>query len=118
MIQYAISGRFATSVNSPRWWARGDDSRLGRLANGHDLIVLEGCDGAGKTTLAAALAARHGHAIVHATRSPEGTDLFAKYHAILARPGPLVLDRSFVSELVYGPLDRGHPGSHSRAPPA
>jgi thymidylate kinase len=77
-------------------------------AKGHDLIVLEGCDGAGKTTLAAALAARHGYAIVHATLTPEGTDLFEKYRAILARPGPLVLDRSFVSELVYGPLERGY----------
>jgi thymidylate kinase len=77
-------------------------------AEGHDLIVLDGCDGAGKTTLAAALANRHGHSTVHAGLSPEGTDLFAKYHAMLARAGRLVLDRSFVSELVYGPLDRGH----------
>ena len=77
-------------------------------ADGHDLIVLDGCDGAGKTTLAAALANRHGHSLVHAALTPAGTDLFAKYHAILARPGPQVLDRSFVSELVYGPLDRGH----------
>jgi predicted ATPase len=69
-------------------------------AKGHDLIILEGCDGAGKTTLAAALAERRGYAIVHAGLTPEGADLFAKYRAILARPGPLVLDRSFVSELV------------------
>jgi thymidylate kinase len=72
------------------------------------LIVVEGCDGAGKSTLAAALAARHGYAVVHATLTPEGTDLFSKYRAILSRPGPLVLDRSFVSELVYGPLERGY----------
>jgi thymidylate kinase len=77
-------------------------------ATGHDPIALEGCDGAGKTTLAAALAARHGYVVVHATLTPEGTDLFARYRAILARPGPLVLDRSFVSELVYGPLERGY----------
>lgn len=74
----------------------------------HDVIVLEGCDGTGKTTLASALAIGHGFAVVHATRTPEGIDLFAKYHAILARPGPLALDRSFVSELVHGPLERGH----------
>jgi thymidylate kinase len=80
---------------------------LSDLANQRDVIVLEGCDGVGKTTLAAALAARHGYAIVHGARTPEGTDLFAKYCAILTRPGPLVLDRSFVSELVYGPLERG-----------
>jgi thymidylate kinase len=45
---------------------------------------------------------------VHATLTPAGTDLFVKYQAMLARPGPLVLDRSFVSELVYGPVDRGY----------
>ena len=76
--------------------------------DGHNLIVLDGCDGTGKTTLAAALANRHGHSIVHATLTPAGSDLFAKYQAMLARPGPVVLDRSFVSELVYGPIDRGY----------
>jgi ABC-type uncharacterized transport system ATPase component len=77
-------------------------SRVGE----HHLVVIDGCDGAGKSTLAQAVGARHGHAVVHATLTPEGVDLFAKYRAILARPGPLVLDRSFVSELVHGPLDR------------
>jgi hypothetical protein len=61
----------------------------------------------GKSTWAAALAANRGYAVMHAARSPEGTDLFAKYLAILARPEPLVLDRSLVSELVYGPLAHG-----------
>jgi gluconate kinase len=73
----------------------------------HDLIMLEGCDGVGKTTLAEELAAHHGYTIIHADRTPDGMDLFAKYNAILARAGPLVLDRSFPSELVYGPLDHG-----------
>jgi thymidylate kinase len=71
------------------------------------LVVIDGCDGAGKSTLAQAVAAHYGHAVVHAGLTPEGVDLFAKYQAILARPGPLVLDRSFVSELVHGPFDRG-----------
>jgi thymidylate kinase len=78
---------------------------LADLANDHDIIVLEGCDGVGKTALATALATHYGYAIMHAGRTPEGTDLFAKYRSILTRPGPLVLDRSFVSELVYGPLE-------------
>jgi thymidylate kinase len=73
----------------------------------HQVIVLEGCDGVGKTTLAEALAARHGHTIVHSGRTPDGTDLADRYETILALPGRLVLDRSFISELVYGPLDRG-----------
>jgi len=81
--------------------------QLGGLLCQHDLIILEGCDGVGKTTLAEELSARHGYMIVHAARTPDGTDLFAKYSAVLERPGPLVLDRSFPSELVYGPLDHG-----------
>jgi thymidylate kinase len=81
----------------------GLTSRVSR----HHLVVIDGCDGAGKSTLAQAIAAQRGHAVVHATLTPEGVDLFGKYQTILARPGPLVLDRSFVSELVYGPLERG-----------
>lgn len=77
-------------------------------AGRHDIIVLEGCDGVGKTTYAASLAARHGFKIRHAARSPEGTDLYSRYQAILAQPGPLALDRSFVSELVHGPIEHGH----------
>ena len=35
---------------------------------------------------------------------PEIWDLAGRYHGILGRPGKLVLDRCFISELVYGPL--------------
>lgn len=73
----------------------------------HQVILLEGCDGVGKTTLAVALAERHGYRLVHATRTPESVDLAERYRSILSWPGPLVLDRSFVSELVYGPLLHG-----------
>ncbi|MGI5232529.1 hypothetical protein [Actinoallomurus sp. CA-142502] len=76
-------------------------------ATRYDIVVLEGCDGAGKTTQAVALATDHGYTMVHAARTPEGTDLAERYRTILARPGRLVLDRSFVSELVYGPLRHG-----------
>ena len=73
----------------------------------YQVIVLEGCDGVGKTTLAEALAAQHGYTVVHSGRTPDGTDLVDHHGTILALPGRLVLDRSFISELVYGPLDRG-----------
>jgi thymidylate kinase len=69
--------------------------------------VLEGCDGTGKTTLADALAARHGHTVVHSGRTPDGEDLARRYREILATPGKIVLDRCFISELVYGPLYHG-----------
>jgi thymidylate kinase len=73
----------------------------------YNVIVLEGCDGTGKTTLATALATQHNYALVHSGRTPDGADLIGRYQAILARPGPLVLDRSFISELAYGPLLHG-----------
>jgi thymidylate kinase len=71
------------------------------------LVVIDGCDGTGKTTLARRISARYGHRVIHASLSAVGTDLFAKYDAMINSPVPLVFDRSFVSELVYGPLERG-----------
>jgi thymidylate kinase len=76
-------------------------------AAGYETVALDGCDGAGKTTLAARLHAEHGFAIVHADRTPEHLDLSQRYHEILAGPGRIVLDRCFLSELVYGPLYYG-----------
>jgi thymidylate kinase len=89
---------------------------LAAWARQHEIIVLEGCDGTGKTTIANALAADHGYTVVHAARSPDGTDLMAKYRQILNGPAPLVLDRCFISEFVYGPLVHGGSRlSHSEA---
>lgn len=73
----------------------------------HRTVVLEGCDGVGKTTLAQQLVCDHGFVVVHSDRTPDGVDLAERYRQILARPGRLALDRSFVSELVYGPLLHG-----------
>lgn len=83
--------------------------------NAHDLswaaryqtVALEGCDGAGKTTLAARLAAAHGFVVIHSDRTPDDVDLVDRYRSFLARSGRVVLDRCFLSELVYGPLYRG-----------
>ncbi|MGH3569147.1 MAG: hypothetical protein ACRDRH_24610 [Pseudonocardia sp.] len=77
---------------------------LDLLATTYRTIVLDGCDGAGKTTLAQRLSTAHRFTAVHSARTPDGTDLLVHYRGILARPGRLVLDRCFVSELVYGPL--------------
>ncbi|TMR22470.1 hypothetical protein ETD86_11520 [Nonomuraea turkmeniaca] len=73
-------------------------------AQRYEVIILEGCDGVGKTTHATALATHYGYQRVHADRTPDGADLFQRHRAILTLPGRLVLDRSFISELVYGPL--------------
>jgi hypothetical protein len=99
---------------------------------GYPVIVLEGCDGAGKSTLAALLGERRGYTVVRSGRPPgadlpgadlpgadlpgadlhgadlhDGTDLAGQYHAAFGQPGNLVLDRSFITELVYGPLRNG-----------
>lgn len=68
---------------------------------------LEGCDGVGKTTLAQQLSLDFGFMIVHSARTPDGVDLAERYQQILSRSERLALDRSFVSELVYGPLHHG-----------
>ncbi|MCX5124583.1 hypothetical protein [Streptomyces sp. NBC_00347] len=70
-------------------------------------LVLEGCDGAGKSTLAAHLADQHGFTVVHSPRTPDSLDLITHYRELLALPGRLILDRCFISELVYGPFYRG-----------
>lgn len=77
------------------------------LANSHAVVLLEGCDGSGKTTLADQLAGRYGFRVVHSARSPDSIDLVQRHRAIISAPGRLALDRSFVSELVYGPIFHG-----------
>ncbi|MEV4081421.1 hypothetical protein AB0J43_14200 [Nonomuraea fuscirosea] len=80
---------------------------LALWAERYEVIILEGYDGVGKTTYATALTTHYGYQRVHADRTPEGVNLFQRHQTILALPGRLVLDRSFISELVYGPLLHG-----------
>jgi hypothetical protein len=77
------------------------------LAAGHPVIVLEGCDGTGKSTLATLLGTQYGYTIIRSGRLPDGADLAERYREALDQPGNLVLDRSFITELVYGPLRAG-----------
>ncbi|MFJ7423469.1 hypothetical protein ACIQXD_33410 [Streptomyces uncialis] len=70
-------------------------------------VVLEGCDGVGKSTLGEHLSAHHGFTMVHSPRTPDHLDLASRYRTILAWDGKILFDRCFISELVYGPLHRG-----------
>lgn len=72
------------------------------------MIILEGIDGSGKTTLANKLK-EHGYFDLHFAHDPENKDLFTKYSKILDVPNSqnLILDRSFISEFVYGTVLRG-----------
>ncbi len=77
------------------------------LAAVYPVIVLEGCDGTGKTTFASGLAERHGYAVLHSGRIADATDLAERYRSVLGLPGKIALDRSFISELVYGTVREG-----------
>ena len=81
------------------------DELIRQLA-AHEVVVIEGTDGTGKTTLAERLAGEHGYAIVHCDRPPDSDALFDRYAEDVATPGKTVLDRCFISELVYG-MPRG-----------
>ena len=78
-----------------------------QLATTYRTIAIDGADGTGKTTLVNQLGSEHGFTVIHCGRTPDTMDLMDRYRQILATPAPLALDRSYVSELVYGPLHRG-----------
>ncbi|MFD4337819.1 hypothetical protein ACFWPP_11595 [Streptomyces anulatus] len=74
---------------------------------GYQTVVLEGCDGVGKSTLGERLSTHHGFTMVHSPRTPDHLDLASRYRTILAGNERILFDRCFISELVYGPLHRG-----------
>ncbi|MCX5395568.1 hypothetical protein [Streptomyces sp. NBC_00102] len=74
---------------------------------GYQTVVLEGCDGVGKSTLGKRLSTRHGFTVVHSPRTPDHLNLASRYRTILDGTGRILFDRCFISELVYGPLHRG-----------
>jgi thymidylate kinase len=80
---------------------------IDHIIGDHRTLVIEGCDGVGKTTLAQQLAVRHGFSVVHSPRTPDHLNLASRYREILSGPGRILFDRCFLSELVYGPLNRG-----------
>lgn len=69
------------------------------------MIIIEGIDGVGKTTIAEELE-KFGYTRYHLTYEEKSED---GYLNILKKDiDRLVLDRSFVSELVYGPILRNY----------
>jgi thymidylate kinase len=72
------------------------------------MIVIEGADGTGKTTLAREIEKR-GWKYVHNGPPPEGISLYDHYteQILAARGKKVVFDRLHVGELVYGPVMRG-----------
>ena len=61
-------------------------------------IVVEGCDGTGKTTLCKKLAERYGWDVVHVTsKDPNDFDFYKQ----TLRKANVVYDRHFLGELIY-----------------
>ena len=71
------------------------------------MIIIEGLDGVGKTTLVNYFV-NQGMKKHHFDYDANNMDLFSKYMRVLKEENlNLVLDRSFISEMVYGPVLRG-----------
>lgn len=71
------------------------------------MFIIEGLDGVGKTTLVNYFV-NQGMKKYHFDYDMKNMDLITKYMKILeGNPENLVLDRSFISEMVYGPVLRG-----------
>lgn len=74
-------------------------------------IIIEGPDGAGKTTLAKQLCSEAGYAYRHEGPPPASATALQHYAGILASlTEPTLLDRFHLGELVYGPVVRGGSG--------
>ena len=75
------------------------------------IIILEGPDGSGKTTLANNLRDRHGYQIVKTGSPQPGESVFHSYTNTLLDAvnsnHRTVFDRHYLGELIYGPLLRG-----------
>jgi len=70
------------------------------------MLIIEGIDGVGKTTLVEYLQS-YGMKKFHFDYDSKNMDLLPKYMNVLSlNDSELVLDRSFISEMVYGPVMR------------
>ena len=65
------------------------------------LIVLEGIDGAGKTTLASLLAETHSAGTIHATRETPNTWAWFNEIMDVAKDHNVIMDRAFWGQFVY-----------------
>jgi hypothetical protein len=74
------------------------------------VIILEGPDGGGKTTLARHLNEKYGYITMKTSQPKDGEDLFISYtKSLLEAVGswrPIVFDRHYLGEPVYGPIMR------------
>ena len=73
------------------------------------IIIIEGPDGSGKTTLAKKIAEQAGYEYIHNVQPEhEGQDMAQMYDDLIKGHTNLVLDRAWYSEMAYGPTMRDH----------
>lgn len=70
-------------------------------------IIIEGPDGAGKTSLANQLASALNLEIVHFVAPTDNSSQFDMYRSFLLEATNTILDRAWYSDMVYGPIFRG-----------
>lgn len=75
------------------------------------VVILEGCDGGGKTTLANYLHQQYNYRIIKTGPPAPNCDVVVTYldvlYDALAYPGRTLFDRHYLGEAIYGPLLRG-----------
>lgn len=73
------------------------------------VIVCEGENRTGKSTLAKKLVSEHGFTLVKCSAPKKGADVYVEYMKKLKKiKGNVVFDRFAYGELVYGPIYRGY----------
>lgn len=73
------------------------------------VIILEGPDGSGKTTLANLISKQTGYQLLHRTQPKTEEDkkrMMDEYIQVMKSGKNLIMDRSWYSEMVYGPVMR------------
>lgn len=72
------------------------------------IIIIEGPDGSGKTTLANKIKDQTGYMLLHRSHKTdtEATSLFDEYAQVIRAGKNCIMDRGWYSELVYGPVMR------------
>lgn len=74
------------------------------------IIIIEGADGSGKTTLANKLSAQTGYPLIHMSQPKDAVEeqrMFIEYKDLICQNKNIILDRCWYSEMAYGPLMRG-----------
>lgn len=73
------------------------------------IIIIEGPDGSGKSTLAEQLHRQTGYTVLHRTQPKTEEDkqrMMEEYIQVIRAGKNVIMDRSWYSEMVYGPVMR------------